>query len=92
VGIRLKDRTVPWREVSVRQMLAFIKRYVTSDALSEGAKLREVANQHLNAAIFCAINGGDAAARKFAQEAVNLLGTMQDDVDRLVPFAEVTEE
>lgn len=85
VGLRLKDRLVPWREVSTRQMLAFIKHYVTDEALTEGVKLRELANQNLNAAIFCAINGGYAAAEVYARAAVNLLPTMQEDVKRLVP-------
>ncbi|MBT3295055.1 MAG: serine/threonine protein kinase [Verrucomicrobia bacterium] len=85
VGIRLKDRTVRWSDISTRQMLAFIQHFIKDEALSEGIKLRELANQYLNAAIFCSINGGHAAAQKYGEAAVNLLATMQADVDRLVP-------
>ncbi|NQU40329.1 MAG: serine/threonine protein kinase [Lentisphaerae bacterium] len=92
VGIRLKDRTVRWRDISTRQMFLFIQNYVRDGALSQGVKLRELADLNLAAAIFCAINGGEPAARRYADSAIRLLSTMQDEVNRLVPFSSETEE
>ncbi|MBL7077253.1 MAG: serine/threonine protein kinase [Kiritimatiellae bacterium] len=87
VGIRIQTGLIPWREVSPRQMAKFIQSYVREDALSKGVKLRELANQNVNAAIFCALNGWPKPARIYSDTAVALLSTLKDDVERLVPPA-----
>lgn len=85
VGLRIKTGLVPWREVSPRQMVELIKTLIREDALSKGVKLRELAHQNVNAAIFCALNGWHRPAKIYGDAAVTLLSTMQDDVARLVP-------
>ncbi len=85
VGIRIKTGLIPWREVSPRQIAELIKHYVREDALSKGLKLRELADQNVNAAIFCALNNWHKPAKIYSDTAVNLLFTKKDDVERLVP-------
>ncbi len=92
VGIRINTGLVPWRDVSPRQMAEFIKHYVRRDALSQGVKLRELADYNVGAAIFCSLNGWHEAAKSYGDAAITLLATMQDEVERLVPPAPEDEE
>jgi len=80
-GIKLRGRTVLWSRVGTRQILHFMKRYLSSDKVG----LRVLAQQNLAAAVFCDENGGAEAAARYAEKTVDLLPTLRDEVERLLP-------
>ena len=80
-GVKLPGRTVPWSQVSVAQMLRFVKRAVGNPSVLR----RELARMTLAAAVFCYENGGMKPAAEFAGKAVNLNADLQDAVKQMMP-------
>ena len=85
IGVKVGDRTIPWREITTRQMLHFVRQYLDDPQVTKTIRLRELAGLNVSAALFCHVNGGPEAARHYAGKAVRLLPTAQEDVDRLLP-------
>lgn len=83
-GVKLRGRRVPWTEVTPRQMLHFIKRYVSPR--DRDVDLAVLAQQYLAAAIYCHVHGGNDLARAYAEKAVSLTPSLAREVDRLLSF------
>ena len=84
VGVKLRGRTAPWEEVTVKQMLVFINYYL-DDQMTKQIPLKVIADQHLNAAIYCFENGGVEAAQRFGSRAVELRPALAPELKRLLP-------
>lgn len=80
-GITLKNQVVPWKQISIQQMLHLLRTFTKSKAVS----LKELTSHNIAAAIYCHINGGDAVAREFIQQAVSLTPETQELAERLMP-------
>lgn len=82
--VKLKDRTVPWAQVDAAQMLKFVRNYLAKRDLG----LRVTGEQNLNAAIFIVEHFDEPAAKRaaeaYAEQAVELLPNLEEDVDRLL--------
>ena len=84
-SIKITSGVIPWNQVGTRQMLQFLRRYLGNDKATASLPLRKVAEMNLAAAIFCYENGGLDAAVRYATKAVELLPTIKDDVQQLLP-------
>jgi putative hemolysin len=81
-GVTLTGRRVPWAEVGNMQFLALVDHC----AARAGVRRSRQANVALAEAIYCFENGGDAHARRYRGQAVNLSSQLADDAQRLVPL------
>ena len=81
--VKLRGRIVPWREVSAKQMVYFIRRYVTR--ANDTVDLRELGDCALASAIFCYENGGYDAAAFYKEKALEFYSRIRKEADRLVP-------
>jgi len=88
--VQLRSGLVPWSEVGVRQMLHLVRNYV--DNRNRDVTLSQLAEQALNAAVYCYVNGGYDAAESFARQAVNFKGRLEEDAERLLPPRPEEEE
>lgn len=85
--VKLKARSVPWTDVTVRQYLQFINRVLGVRETSA----RVLADMNLAAAIYCleSAEGNDKAltvAENFGRRAMSLTPTIDEEVKRLLPF------
>ena len=81
-GVRVKGQTIPWAQISTAQMLKFINHALDDDTLG----FKERGDHTLAAALFCFENGGNEAALRYAEKAVGLLPTLEDDIERFFPL------
>jgi hypothetical protein len=85
--VKLKARSVPWTEVTVRQYLQFINRVLGVRETSA----RVLADMNLAAAIYCleSAEGNEkalTASQNFGRRAMSLTPTIDEEVKRLLPF------
>jgi len=85
-SVKLRGRRVPWPEVGVRQMVQFIKKYVSTR--DREVKPREMADQCLGAAIYCRVHGGTELAEAYAERATGLTPSLAREVKRLLMVEE----
>jgi hypothetical protein len=81
-NVKIKDRSIPWTEISTAQMKKFLDHYLASQKLT----VKVLAEQNLAAAIFCVENGGAKAAPPYVEKAVDLSPDLQEEAKRLVPL------
>ena len=82
--ITIRSGTVPWTQVSVRQMIKLIGKYVPA---APGGKLKrsELSRMNLAAAVFCYVHGGQKQASEYAARAVALDESLAAEVKLLMP-------
>ncbi len=81
-GIRITgDVVVPWKKVSMKQMLKLVD-YSLAD---QQAKASDLARHNLAAAIFCYENKMTQPAGAYANKAIAILPRISEDVGRLAP-------
>jgi len=81
--IKLRGRIVSWKDVSTKQMVYFIRHYITRS--NQSTPLLELGNYALAAAIFCYENGGYEFAASYKTKAVEFHPRLRREADRLVP-------
>lgn len=79
--VKIPGRSIPWGEVSTRQMLHFLKYYTANDKIAQRVR----AEQSLAGAIYCHAQGGMKAAATYAEKAIELNPRLADEVERLLP-------
>ena len=81
-NVKIKDRSIPWTEISTAQMKKFIDHGLANPKL----RVREQGDQNLAAAIFCFENAAVKYAAIYAKTAVDPCPDLQDEVKRLLPL------
>jgi hypothetical protein len=80
-GVMLRGRTVPWKEVSNAQFLAFVEHLIADPQIRQSQRGRLL----LGAGIFCEQHGGDAPARTYRERALDAAPHLDEDARRLLP-------
>ena len=93
IGLKVDNKLVPWRKVSVVQMLAFGRHFLGDPTewttpQTNKLKLRELAKMRLAVAIYCYEIGGVQAyplAKAYANQAISDLPNYKDDAHNMMP-------
>ncbi len=80
-GVRLRAREVPWNQVGIVQYLAIAEHCIGRPTVRRSQQ----GEHYLALAIFCDEFGGDEAARRYRDRAVNLYPPLDAVADRLLP-------
>lgn len=79
-GIRAKGIFLSWEDVGVAQMLKFFRRYLRSEKVDVG----KLSRMNLAAAVYCLVNGGEEAADRFGDQAVDYAPHLEEDIERIL--------